>query len=236
MEPHASTETARPQFFQEPFPHWRAQHQGIEVRFLGRGAPSSPVDALATLELEPPQVAWLRQTHSARVRSARPGACGEGDALRTKLENLALCVVTADCVPIICSSSTTVVGIHAGWRGLAGGVIGAALTGPPGAKIAWIGPSIGPCCYEVGEEVAEQVVTASDAAVLKPGTSGRPHLDLGLAAELQLRGLGVQTVHRVHECTRCQPRLLWSYRRQGEARGRNLTFGWQTERDVSALS
>jgi YfiH family protein len=142
---------------------------------------------------------------------------------------LALSIVTADCVPIICSSDRVLVAIHAGWRGLVSGVIEAALASSPGptSKLeAWLGPAIGPCCYEVGDDVAAQVISVSQPAVALKDGAQRPHLDLHGAAQFQLHRLGVKRVHRIEACTKCNPDLLWSYRGSAGTNGRNLTFAW----------
>jgi YfiH family protein len=170
----------------------------------------------------------MRQVHGATVLAAHAGACGEGDALVTTEAGLALVVVTADCVPILLAGSDRVAAVHAGWRGLVAGVIAAALEkfDDPGRVVAWIGPAIGPCCYEVGEEVAAPVVARSAALVRSTGPRGRPHLDLPLAAAIELSRRGVAQVRRLAVCTACHPGTLESYRREGAAAGRNLSSIW----------
>ncbi len=170
----------------------------------------------------------MRQVHGATVLAGRAGACGEGDALVTSEPGLALVVVTADCVPILIAADHRVAAIHAGWRGLVGGVIPAAVARfeEPGRATAWIGPAIGPCCYEVGEEVALPVVERSSPAVRSQGPRGRPHLDLALAAEIALGRSGVGEIRRINVCTACHPSTLESYRREGSAAGRNLSLVW----------
>ena len=86
---------------------------------------------------------------------------------------------------------------------------------------AWIGPTIGPCCYEVGEEVAGQF----PAEAVVPGPAGRPHLDLVAAARLQLGSAG--EVRTVADCTRCEGERLYSFRREGRGVGRNVAFIWR---------
>ncbi|HEX3556020.1 MAG TPA: peptidoglycan editing factor PgeF [Thermoanaerobaculia bacterium] len=220
-------------FVQGGFPVWQARLGGVEVRFTGRG-PTNHREAIlrAIVGDAPgaPPLAWAKQVHSAVALPARPGVCGEGDALFTGEPGLALSVVTADCVPVLIAGPEGIAAAHAGWRGIVGGVIPATLekmTGDPGERTAWIGPAIGSCCYEVGEDVAEQVVAASAPEVARPGPSGRPHLDLQAAARLQLEGAGVGRVFVVSHCTRCERERLWSYRREGKAAGRNLAFTWR---------
>ncbi len=171
----------------------------------------------------------MHQVHGATVLAAREGNCGEGDALISTTLDLALVVVTADCVPVLLAAADKVAAIHAGWRGLVAGVIAAALAHFEEASrvTAWIGPAIGPCCYEVGEEVARPVVAQSSSAVRSRGPRGRPHLDLPLAAEIQLARCGVGEIRRLAACTACHPRTLESFRREGTAAGRNLSLIWR---------
>lgn len=213
---------------------WSARSGEVEARFLGRDLPADRDRALATSEDRPPPAAWLRQIHSADLVMANAGLCGPGDALWTSRTRLALSVATADCVPVLLAGGGShVAAIHAGWRGIVAGVIPATLSalGAAGSSASavggWIGPSIGPCCYEVGEDVAEAVVRASGGGVASAGPAGRPHLDLQAAVARQLRDAGVALLGHVAECTRCSPRLLWSYRRDGDAAGRNLAFVWR---------
>lgn len=183
------------------------------------------------MEAAPSQLSWLKQTHSADVHSAANGACGNGDGLWTAKPDLALSIVTADCVPIICGSDRVVSAIHAGWRGLVAGVVRAAVSDlptPASDLEAWLGPAIGPCCYEVDDDVAELVASSSAASVVVQRDGDKPHIDLHGAAEWQLRDLGVQRVHRIDSCTQCNSNVLWSYRREAGSNGRNLTFAWLT--------
>lgn len=210
-------------------PGWRDRSAAAEVCFLGRSADSGRSTTVAAAWVgEGRARATMRQVHGATVLAGRPGECGEGDALVTTVPGLALEVVTADCVPILVASGDRVAAIHAGWRGLVGGVIAAAMEsfGDPGRATAWIGPAIGACCYEVGEEVADAVVAVASADVLAPGKRGRPHLDLGLAAEIALDRCGVGEIRRLGFCTACHPQALESYRRDGRAAGRNRSLIW----------
>ncbi len=209
---------------------WAGRRGPVEVRFVGRG----PGDraAAAAAAGAPADLAWLRQIHSARVRQAAAGPCGEGDALTTRRPGLALSVVTADCVPVLLAGDGEIASIHAGWRGIAAGIVGATL-----ARLdhsvglsAWLGPAIGPCCYEVSDDVARLVTAASEPAVARPGRGARPHLDLHAAVESQLRRAGVARIRRAADCTRCSPDILWSYRREGPGAGRNLAFVWMRGR------
>jgi YfiH family protein len=216
---------------------WEDHRGEVEIRFVGRGPAGDRDEVLARLR-EPGEgelpVAWAKQIHSARVLPvAGPGECGEGDALTTDRPGLALSVVTADCVPVLLAGppgDPRIAAVHAGWRGIASGIIPATLQalGSPKGWTAWIGPAIGPCCYEVGDEVAEQVAAAStpEAVVQHPG--GRPHLDLVRAAAHQLEAAGVGDIRVLPLCTRCEEARLSSYRREGKGGGRNIGYIWRT--------
>ena len=189
-------------------------------------------EALASLDRGPDVCAHLTQIHSAQVLEAMPGNCGEGDGLVTRRPGLALAVVTADCLPVVLVGADRLAVAHAGWRGLVAGVLPRAvnlLGAAPETLVAWIGPAIGPCCYEVGEEVARSVAGTLEAPwrdrVVSRETE-RPHLDLPATASLQLRALGVTQVTELGLCTSCRANQLWSYRREGEAAGRNFTLAW----------
>ncbi len=206
---------------------WADSRNSVEVRFVGRG----PGDrtAAAAAAGAPQEVAWSQQVHSARVLGASAGNCGEGDALTTTSPSLALSVVTADCVPVMLGTAGEIASIHAGWRGIAAGVVSKtldSLNSSPDRLTAWLGPAIGPCCYEVSEEVAAQVAATSDLSVAVPGRGTRPHLNLHMAVESQLRRACVERIHKVPDCTRCSADSLWSYRREGPGAGRNLAFIW----------
>jgi len=222
--------TAEPEL-RQGFAVWARDSHGVRTAFVGRGPSADRRAALAAAspDRELPRLAWPRQVHSAQVLIARPGECGEGDALVTSESGLAVAIATADCVPILIAGEHRLAAVHAGWRGLTSEVLAAAVAalGEPAASLhAIIGPAIGPCCYEVGEDVAARVAAVSDAAVIVAGRGARPHLDLQAAAGRQLSRLGVE-VDSIPRCTRCHPRELWSYRRDGAAAGRNLAFLWR---------
>jgi len=217
------------------YPVWRASWGDVEVRFVGRGEDGTRAAILGRVEgMGAPPVAQAKQVHSDRVLPGREGFCGEGDALWTGEAGLALSVITADCVPVLLAArGGPIAAVHAGWRGIEAGVVARALealAAPPEEVAAWIGPAIGVCCYEVGEEVAERVAAASDPAVVAPGLRmprGRPHVDLAGAVRRQLVGAGVPEPRLVVRCTRCDEAGLWSYRREGRGAGRNVAFLWR---------
>lgn len=219
-------------------PVWKASEEGVEVRFVGRGLGGSRTAILRQVEERELPVAQARQIHSARVLAARQGYVGRGDALWTDRPGLALSVITADCVPLLLAApgEGRVAAVHAGWRGITAGVVERtveALGVPPETIRAWIGPAIGICCYEVGEDVAERVVTATAPEVAAPGgclgPGRRPHLDLAGAVRYQLVRTGVPMPRVVVRCSRCDSENLWSYRREGSGAGRNVAYVWLAE-------
>lgn len=220
---------------------WRARQGPVHVVFAGRGPAHERDEVLRRAAPDAPMnLAAARQIHSATVLPAEAGFCGEGDALWTDRSGLALSVITADCVPVVLAGPGGIAAVHAGWRGLVNGVLPAtlrALPGPLSEHTAWIGPAIGVCCYEVGEDVAAQVIAASaaekwdqlasDPTVAVPGPSGKPHLDLQAVARRQLETAGIGEVVTLARCTRCDAETLSSYRREGKGAGRNVAFIWR---------
>ena len=189
---------------------------------LSRGTGDDPVRVehnrrIACEEIGVPyeRLAFNRQVHSPTVHRAEPGVRGApGDGLWTDERDLPLLAMSADCLPIVVAATDgtpRLAVLHAGWRGLAEGVVeaGVAALGA-GAKAAVVGPAIGPCCYEVGPEVSQRY----DADLTRDG-----RLDLWTAAERALRRAGVDQVERVDLCTRDHPELFFSHRRDGLARG-----------------
>lgn len=207
--------------------HWADRAAGVRVGFAGRALSGGLAKAVARVESPPVAAAWLRQVHGATVVEARAGACGEGDALVSAQPGLALAVVTADCVPVLLAARGRIAAVHAGWRGIVAGVVPAALARLPGAaaeRVAWLGPAIGPCCFEVEERVADEIAAATSGAVIVPRPAGwRPHVDLWRAVCEQLAD-GVGEIRRLGLCTRCAGAGLHSYRRDGARAGRNLSW------------
>jgi YfiH family protein len=178
--------------------------------------------ACASLDADPEALAFNRQVHSTTVHRATAGARGrEGDGLWTDAPRVPLLAFTADCVPIAVArtgGASALAVLHAGWRGLSGGIVAAgvrALGGGPAAAV--VGPAIGSCCYEVGPEVAER---------FDPDLTRGGRLDLWAAAERRLREAGVATVERVDLCTACHPELFFSHRRDGGVTGRQGVIGY----------
>ena len=181
--------------------------------------------------------AWLKQVHGARVVQAHQ-AVGEPEADAAVAHGPgAVCVVkAADCLPVLLADEAgTVVGAaHAGWRGLAAGVIEAtvdAMRAPPNTLLAWLGPAIGPRAYEVGEEVRAAFL-ARDAQLAAAFAASRPGhwlLDLCAAARQRLAARGVTRVFGGGFCTYSEPERFPSWRRD-RARERIAAFVWLESR------
>jgi len=177
------------------------------------------------------ELAWARQVHGTRVLIATEATDpdsepAQADGLCTDWPGLALAVVTADCMPIAIAGGGAVGIVHAGWRGLAAGVIeeGAGLVRSLAASAepleAVIGPHARACCYEVGEEVHGAF------AGLERARNGR-NLDMAEVARAQLEDAGVTRVHDLGICTMCDPeRRFFSHRRDGGRTGRQAGIAW----------
>lgn len=195
---------------------------GVRHAFGTRGAP------------EPPGLRRPRQVHGDRVTDA--AACArepapEADAVVSRLADVPVGVVTADCVPLLLAArdGRAVAAIHAGWRGLAAGVIAAGVralaSGPEaGGCVAAVGPHAGPCCYEVDAPVLDALRASGAPGLGEAVRTARPGhwwLDLGALAEAQLRAAGVGEVGRVTPgCTVCDTERFESHRRDGPRAGR----------------
>jgi YfiH family protein len=182
----------------------------------------------------PARPLWLRQVHGVAVVRHEGGAPEppEADAAVAFEGGRVCAVLTADCLPVFlcdCTGSRVAV-VHAGWRGLATGVLGAAvgaLGGAPRDLLAWLGPAIGPGAYEVGNDVvtgfAAQPGPDHSAAFAPSGD--RWLLDLYEAARLQLAHAGVRSVYGGGLCTYSDPQRFYSYRRDGVT-GRMASLIW----------
>lgn len=175
------------------------------------------------------QLTFVHQVHGAHVRVGSAPVTGarleEADGQVVAEGGLAPVALAADCLPIALGSETGAGIVHAGWRGLAGGVIAQGVkalraVAGEGPIAAAIGPGAGPCCYEVGEEVHAQF--AADAAIARRGDN----LDLKALARRQLAAAGVKTVHDISMCTICTPSLFFSHRRDQGVTGRHAGVIW----------
>ena len=171
---------------------------------------------------------WLRQVHGTGVVAGHVvsgSEIPEADAVWTHQPGLACAVLTADCLPILFSTvdGSAVAAVHAGWRGLAAGVVEAALAAMPcsaGGVHAWMGPAIGACCYEVGADVCDVFVKNMGPAALDcfvpSSASGKYQADLYGLAALRLKRAGVNWLAGGHQCTACNPTEYFSHRRDGQ--------------------
>jgi YfiH family protein len=167
----------------------------------------------------PPGVAsWPRQVHGAGVVRAN-GKGMEADAIWTDERQRPLVVVTADCVPVALArldGMPAVAVVHVGWKGLVAGVVAAARAALGGRHVAAaLGPGIGPCCYEVQEDVAGPVRAAFGLGLVRDS-----RLDLPGAVARALHGAGVARVDRLDGCTACHPERFFSHRRDNGLTGR----------------
>ncbi len=181
--------------------------------------------------LLPSEPVWLEQVHGIEVADADLASCApRADAC---VARRGVCVVmTADCLPVLlCDRAGTVVGaVHAGWRGLLGGVIEAAVGAmgvAPDTLMAWLGPAISRAAFEVGAEVREAFVSCDRRAeaAFEPGEGGKYLADLYALARLRLNALGISDVYGGDRCTYRESGEFFSYRRDGVT-GRQGTFIW----------
>ncbi|WP_341503078.1 peptidoglycan editing factor PgeF [Gallaecimonas sp. GXIMD4217] len=180
----------------------------------------------------PAEPAWLDQVHGTEVlyRPARPGLSADG--CWTDRVGEAMTVMTADCLPVLLASENgqKVAAVHAGWRGLAAGILPRAIARmgvSPGELIAWVGPAIGPSAFEVGSEVREAFLAAMAGAdeCFQPRQE-RFLCDLPGLAQRQMHELGVARIHLSGLCTYSQPQRFYSHRRQAPT-GRMASLIWR---------
>ncbi|MGQ7815609.1 peptidoglycan editing factor PgeF [Metapseudomonas furukawaii] len=176
--------------------------------------------------------AWLSQVHGVQVVEANPSRVDEADGSWTATPGVAASVLTADCLPaLFCDrAGTRVAATHAGWRGLANGVLEAtldALALAPEEVLVWLGPAIGPEAFEVGPEVREAFVAQHPqaASAFRPSlNAGKFMADIYQLARIRLAARGVTAVHGGGFCTVGDPRF-YSYRRAART-GRFASLVW----------
>jgi hypothetical protein len=239
------------------FPDWPAPprvHAAVTTR-LGPGISASPFDrfnlglrngdavdaaqanrsALQQALRLPSPPRWLRQVHGTCVAQLGPLPSADepqADAAVSHIPGTVLAILTADCLPVLfcADDGREIAAAHAGWRGLAGGVLEATLTQlgtPPARLLAWLGPCIGADSYEVGEEVRAAFV-ANDAAAATCFAATRPghwRCDLAALARQRLAAAGVTRIHGGDFDTHADPRF-YSYRRDGARSGRFASLIW----------
>lgn len=186
--------------------------------------------------------AWLNQIHSSEVIDLKQPLTGliDADGSYSRESSLACVVMTADCLPVLlCNKDgTQVAAVHAGWRGLAGGIIEAALdkfSVPANEIMAWLGPAIGPTAFEVGGEVRQQFMAVEPQASLAftpqtkviDGQSGNDKwlANIYLLATQRLQQYGITQVYGGNHCTVNEPETFYSYRRESIT-GRQASLIW----------
>lgn len=182
---------------------------------------------------------WLNQVHGIQVHEINQAqvlpSVISADASFTRQGDQVCAVLTADCLPLlVCDEAGSVVAaIHAGWRGLAAGIISTtikAMDKPAASLLVWLGPAIGPRAFEVGDDVYQTFtrVHAGNAQAFSPGENGRWWANLYELARLQLSRLGVLQIYGGEYCTYTQAELFYSYRRESQT-GRMASFIWREQ-------
>lgn len=216
--------------------HSAGPYESLNLGFATKDDPAAQERNRATLQrlVGAPQAAYLFQVHGAEVgvlcdlseAAERPRMDGRA----TRLRGVAPAALSADCLPVAIAGGGAVAMVHAGWRGLAAGVLasgvdavrGLADEPDAGADLAAaIGPGAGPCCYEVGAEV-------QDAFAAYPNAHHGDNIDLKAIARAQLIAAGVGEVHDLGMCTICTPELFFSHRRDDGVTGRQAGLAWLT--------
>ena len=185
----------------------------------------------ASLRL-PSEPNWLTQVHGSRVVDLDEPWSGPADGAVSGRAGVVCAVLTADCLPVLLADRTgNRVGIaHAGWRGLACGVLEAvvaAMGTPPAELLVWLGPAIGPRAYEVGDDVRAAFVDsgAGAASAFHPNERGRWQADLYALARMRLTRLGVAAIYGGGSCTYSEPEQFFSHRREAPC-GRMASLIW----------
>ncbi|MFV3330718.1 peptidoglycan editing factor PgeF [Pseudomonas sp. NY15437] len=177
--------------------------------------------------------AWLSQVHGIDVVQADPASVATADASWSATPGVACTIMTADCLPaLFCDRAGTRVGAaHAGWRGLAGGVLEAtvdALGVAPAELLVWLGPSIGPQAFEVGPEVREAFLAdhaEAERAFVPSANAGKYMADIYALARIRLAAKGVTAVYGGDFCTFSDTERFYSYRRSSRT-GRLASLIW----------
>ena len=196
--------------------------------------------ALALALNLPAQPCWLEQTHSVDVvQAVQPWQVPAADAVWSDQPGHVCAVMVADCLPILLrdSAGSVIAAVHAGWRGLADGIVTQALqtlrqAHPQAVWQAWLGPCIGPHAFEVGNDVRQAFVdgssglAATDKAMFELIAPGRYKGNLQALAKRQLLSLGVEQIWHTPACTVGDPLRFFSYRRDGQT-GRMAALIWR---------
>lgn len=185
--------------------------------------------------ISPSQVHGVRVAGVSEYALEEPGTPCDGLTIHQDIDTeLAAALLFADCVPAVLCGEVDMAVVHGGWRGILGGIVqqaGRSMMGAPATVV--IGPSIGPCCFTVGEEVAEAFARryGSDVVLAAPGRDESPRVDLWEAVTRAASELGVQRMHVVNPrlCTVCNNDLFYSHRADGPTTGRHSCVGWIAE-------
>jgi len=195
----------------------------------------------------PDEPCWLYQSHSSKVIRLYEDTASnqQADASYTTLPNKVCVVLTADCLPVLlcAKDGTSVAAIHAGWRGLADGIIEATIStllhfgkSKPENLLAWLGPAIGPAVFEVGADVKDNFVRKApeaEAAFTRIGAEEKWLADIYLLARQRLARMGVSEVYGAGFCTAMQYEKFYSYRRDNRT-GRMASLIWMVNGEECA--
>jgi len=182
--------------------------------------------------LSPAQVHGVRVAGASEYVKEEPGSPCDGLTLHPDIDaELAAVLLFADCVPVVLCGEVDMAVAHGGWRGILGGIVqqaGRSTMGAPATAI--VGPSIGPCCFEVGPEVAEAFARryGEEVVIRTDGQEEVSRVDLWEAVARAASELGVQREHVINPrlCTSCNPDLFFSHRKEGAGDGRHACVGW----------
>lgn len=225
----AYTTTSHGGYSQPPYNGFNlAEHVGDEAQAVA----ANRAALIETLKL-PSEPIWLKQVHGIQVVTANPdNANCTADAAFATAPGQVCVVLTADCLPVLfCDQAgTCVAAAHAGWRGLAGGVLEATLQHldlPAQEILVWLGPAIGPEVFEVGEEVRDAFMAflPQAAKAFKPSRDGHFKADLYLLARQRLAHRGITAVYGGDFCTYTEKERFYSYRRN-KVTGRMASLIW----------
>jgi YfiH family protein len=214
-------------------PPWDSLNLGSHVQDAPDAVKSNRQRLVNRLSLpaEPP---WLNQVHGIRLVDAAQAAAGlDADGAVALVPGAVCAVQTADCLPVLLCDrdARAVAALHAGWRGLAGGIIeqGVARLAAHGIRaeslLAWLGPAIGPAAYEVGDDVRARFAGAADESAFAPNERGRWQLDLYQLARDRLSAAGVAHCYGGDRCTHTEADFFFSHRRDGRC-GRQAALIW----------
>lgn len=209
------------------YPDWRATHAQAFVTTAPFGDMGSEAGRAKARGLVPGEPRWMHQVHGTRVIDAdHTTTLQQADAAVARKAGTVCVVKVADCMPVLFAADGVVGAAHAGWRGLAGGVLEATLDAmrvPPGSVHAWLGPAIGPSVYEVGDEV--RAAFAGHESAFTPTRPGHWLLDLYAVARRKLAAKGVRDISGGAFCTYTDSDRFFSYRRD-KTSGRMAAFIW----------